>query len=175
MQHLNVEDGLFRSTLETPFGRLGLAVDAGGTLVELRLPNRSSAVRSTERFPAAASEGMHAVYAQLREYFAGTRRTFDLRIDPRGTPFERRVWARLRKIPFGATTSYGAIAQEFGLDNGARAVGRANGANPIPIVIPCHRVIGADGTLTGFGGGLPLKRALLEFEGALAPPDPRLF
>ena len=115
------------------------------------------------------------MHAQLREYFAGSRRTFDLPLEPRGTPFERRVWSRLREIPYGATTSYGAIANEFGLVNAARAVGRANGANPIPIIIPCHRVIGADGTLTGFGGGLPLKRALLELEGAIAPPDPRLF
>lgn len=78
-------------------------------------------------------------------------------------------------IPYGATTSYGIIATELGLLNGARAVGRANGANPIPIVIPCHRVIGSNGELTGFGGGLPLKRALLEFEGAIAPEPPRLF
>ena len=85
------------------------------------------------------------------------------------------MWNKLLTIPFGAMTSYGAIATELGLINGARAVGRANGANPIPIVIPCHRVIGSDGQLTGYGGGLPLKRALLEFEGAIPPPDPRLF
>jgi len=174
MQQRSV-DTLFRSTLETPFGLLKLAVDADGTLLELWLPNRGKTVQSAASPSRAASEGMHAVHAQLREYFAGKRRTFDLPLDPRGTPFEQRVWSRLREIPYGITTSYGAIAQEFGLENGARAVGRANGANPIPIVIPCHRVIGADGTLTGFGGGLPLKRALLELEGAIAPPDPRLF
>ena len=168
-------DQLFRSTLETPFGQLKLAVDGDGTLLELWLPNRGKAIQSTRCASRAASEGMHAAQTQLREYFAGTRRTFDLALDPHGTPFEQRVWSRLREIPYGATTSYGAIAQEFGLENAARAVGRANGANPIPIIIPCHRVIGADGTLTGFGGGLPLKRALLELEGAIAPPHPQLF
>jgi methylated-DNA-[protein]-cysteine S-methyltransferase len=166
---------LFRSLFESPFGALNLAVDAAGTLVELWLPNRRRRDVSLGPFPSAARAGMEAAQTQLREYFAGTRRAFDLPIRPAGSPFEERVWARLREIPYGATTSYGAIATEFGLINGARAVGRANGANPIPIVIPCHRVIGTDGTLTGFGGGLPLKQALLELEGAIAPPDPRLF
>ncbi len=175
MQQVDRRTGLFRSAYETPFGRLALAVDADGTLVELWLPNRSEGVESPQHVPRAANEGTRAVHTQLREYFAGTRQTFDLPLDPRGTPFERRVWARLREIPYGATTSYGTIAQELGIVNGARAVGRANGANPIPIVIPCHRVIGADGTLTGFGGGLPLKRALLELEGAITPVDLRLF
>ncbi len=82
---------------------------------------------------------------------------------------------KLLSIPYGQTTSYGAIADELGLTNGARAVGSANGSNPIPIVIPCHRVIGSEGNLTGYGGGLPLKRALLELEGAIQPPEPRLF
>lgn len=166
---------LYRSIFDTPFGGLNLAVNGEGTLVELWLPNRNRRDTSPEPFPPAAHAGMRAVEAQLREYFAGTRRTFDLAFAPSGSPFERRVWARLCEIPYGATMSYGTIATEFGLINGARAVGRANGANPIPIVIPCHRVIGADGTLTGFGGGLPLKQALLELEGAIAPPDPQLF
>ncbi len=166
---------LFRSLFETPFGPLNLAVDGEGTLVELWLPNRKRRDTTAEPFPRAADDGMRAVKAQLREYFAGTRRAFDLPLHAAGSPFEQRVWARLREIPYGVTTSYGAIAIEFGLINAARAVGRANGANPIPIIIPCHRVIGADGTLTGFGGGLPLKRALLELEGAIPPPDPQLF
>jgi methylated-DNA-[protein]-cysteine S-methyltransferase len=166
---------LFRSTLETPHGTLNLAVDADGTLVELWLPNRKRRDTTPEPLPRRARDGMQAVKTQLDEYFAGERRTFDLPLDPTGSPFEQRVWARLREIPYGSTTSYGAIAAEFGLVNGARAVGRANGANPIPIIIPCHRVIGADGTLTGFGGGLPLKRALLELEGAIAPPELTLF
>jgi len=111
----------------------------------------------------------------LGEYFQRKRRAFDLPLLAAGSAFERQVWDALLEIPFGATVSYGAIATVLGLSNGARAVGRANGANPIPIVIPCHRVIGSDGTLTGYGGGLPLKRTLLEFEGALRPPDPQLF
>ncbi len=165
---------LFRSTLETRYGRLNLTVNTDGVLIEVWLPNRAVAIAPTRAFPPAAEEGMRAVRVQLNEYFLGTRRTFDVPIDPHGTSFERRVWKRLREIPYGATTSYGAIAGEFGLRSGARAVGRANGANPIPIIIPCHRVIGADGTLTGFGGGLPLKQALLELEGAIPPPEPTL-
>ncbi len=130
---------------------------------------------TTQPLPPAASEGMHEARVQLTEYFNGRRRSFDLRLEARGTTFEQKVWGRLRTIPYGETRSYGTIAGDLGLQNGARAVGRANGANPIPIIIPCHRVIGSDGQLTGFGGGLPLKRALLELENALPPPDPRLF
>jgi methylated-DNA-[protein]-cysteine S-methyltransferase len=167
--------GLYRSVLETPFGDMQIGVDCDGTLVEVRLPNRGPFPRSRTTMPAAATAGMDAVRAQLCEYFARSRQTFDLPIEPQGTAFERSIWECLRSIPYGKTTSYGAIAAELGLLNGARAVGRANGANPIPIVIPCHRVIGSNGELTGFGGGLPLKRALLELEGAVAPEPPRLF
>ena len=106
---------------------------------------------------------------QLAEYFAGERRDFDLRLAPEGTPFERSVWEELRRIPFGETRSYGEIAQAIGRPGAARAVGRANGANPIPIVVPCHRVIGSDGSLTGFGGGLEAKSRLLEIEGRRLP------
>lgn len=101
---------------------------------------------------------------QLDEYFAGTRMIFDLVLRPRGTAFQEQVWHRLTGIPYGETTSYGAIAAALGDRSMSRAVGAANGANPIPIVIPCHRVIGANGSLTGFGGGLPVKRFLLEHE-----------
>ena len=166
--------GLFRSTVETPFGDMQVGVDDDGVLLEVCLPNRRPAGDAPRPVSRAARAGGRAAEAQLIEYFAGKRRAFDLRLDPRGSPFERNVWERLRTIPFGSTTSYGAIAAELGLVNGARAVGRANGANPIPIVIPCHRVIGADRRLTGYGGGLPLKRALLELEGAIPPADPRL-
>lgn len=162
---------LYRSVLATPFGDMQIGVDACGVLVEVRLPNRGPFATPRASMPSEAAEGMDAARSQLLEYFEGGRRRFDLRLDARGTEFERTIWERLRTIPYGATTSYGAIAAELGLINGARAVGRANGANPIPIVIPCHRVIGSDGELTGFGGGLPLKRALLEFEGAI-PPEP---
>ncbi len=109
-----------------------------------------------------------AARRQLAEYFAGDRRTFDLPLDPAGTAFQQRVWLRLRAIPYGRTVSYGCIAAELGLAPGAsRAVGLANGANPISIVVPCHRVVGADGSLTGFGGGLDRKRYLLDLESEL--------
>jgi methylated-DNA-[protein]-cysteine S-methyltransferase len=166
---------LFRSVLATRFGAMQIAVDAGGVLVEIWLPNRRRGEETPDPWPREASEGANAVRTQLSEYFSGKRRDFDLRLNPLGSSFESLVWQRLRAIPYGATASYGAIAGELGLINGARAVGRANGANPIPIVIPCHRVIGTDGTLTGYGGGLPLKRALLELEGAIAPPSPGFF
>jgi len=170
-----MKDALYRSTLETPAGRLALAVDAQGTLVEILLPNRRPPAPSPEPLSPAATQGMCAVRQQLNEYFSGKRRIFDLPMRPEGSSFEQQVWNQLLEIPYGDTTSYGAIAIALGLSNGARAVGRANGANPIPIVIPCHRVIGSDGELTGYGGGLPLKRILLELEGAIAPPQPKLF
>jgi len=101
---------------------------------------------------------------QLREYFAGERTTFSLTLKPEGTDFQRAVWAELQNIPYGETISYKELADRIGKPKAVRAVGAANGANPIPIIIPCHRVIGNDGSLTGFGGGLPLKKRLLELE-----------
>jgi methylated-DNA-[protein]-cysteine S-methyltransferase len=101
---------------------------------------------------------------QLREYFAGTRRAFQLTLAPAGTEFQRRVWDQLVNIPYGETISYGELARRIGDPRAARAVGLANGSNPIPIVIPCHRVIGSDGRLVGFGGGLDMKERLLAFE-----------
>jgi methylated-DNA-[protein]-cysteine S-methyltransferase len=165
----------FRSTLDTAAGTFGLAVDDDGALVEILLPNRRPSDLPSASPSTAALSGMRNARAQLREYFLGQRRAFDLPLAPRGSAFEQQVWTRLLAVPYGATISYGAIAAGLGLVNGARAVGRANGANPIPIVIPCHRVIGSDGELTGYGGGLPLKRALLELEGAIAPAEPSLF
>jgi methylated-DNA-[protein]-cysteine S-methyltransferase len=101
---------------------------------------------------------------QIDQYFARRRREFSIPLDPRGTPFQRRVWTALQRIPYGTTTSYGAIARAIRAVAAVRAVGSANGANPIPIIIPCHRVIGADGSLTGFGGGLDRKKFLLDLE-----------
>lgn len=101
---------------------------------------------------------------QLREYFAGARTTFEIAVEPHGTTFQRTVWRALLDIPYGETWSYGQLARTIGDVKATRAVGLANGANPIAIVIPCHRVIGASGALTGFGGGLPTKRALLDLE-----------
>lgn len=105
---------------------------------------------------------------QLSEYFAGTRRSFDVRLFLPGTDFQRRVWSALAEIPYGETRTYRDLAQRIGNPKAMRAVGLANGANPVPIVLPCHRVIGADGSLTGFGGGLDAKRFLLDLEGVPA-------
>ena len=115
--------------------------------------------------PAALSLAL----AQLREYFSRIRREFDLSLDVRGTVFQRAVWAEVACIPYRATTTYGEIAQRIGRSGAARAVGAAVGANPLPILIPCHRVIGAGGSLTGYGGGLEVKAALLRLEGAPLP------
>lgn len=107
---------------------------------------------------------------QLSAYFQGKTTTFDLPLQPEGTPFQRTVWDALQEIPYGQTISYGELARRIGKPSASRAVGAANGANPLPIVIPCHRVIGADNTLTGFGGGLDVKAFLLEHEWAIKPP-----
>lgn len=118
-----------------------------------------------------ATPGTHpilqAAAQQLREYFAGQRRTFDLPLAPEGTEFQRRVWDALCAIPFGETCSYGAVAAAIGQPKAARAVGMANNRNPISIIIPCHRVIGANGALVGYGSGLPIKETLLRLEGTL--------
>jgi methylated-DNA-[protein]-cysteine S-methyltransferase len=112
---------------------------------------------------------------QLAEYFGRRRMLFDLPLAPRGTPFQLMVWRTLATIPYGQTISYGELAARIGQPTAVRAVGAANGRNPLPIVLPCHRVIGASGSLTGFGGGLPTKRFLLQLEGALPPDAPALF
>ena len=104
---------------------------------------------------------------QLAEYFSGARRVFDLPLHPVGTAFRMKVWSELQQIPYGQTTTYGELARRVGNARGARAVGGANHHNPISIIIPCHRVIGADGSLTGYGGGLDMKEALLRLEGSL--------
>lgn len=110
-----------------------------------------------------------AAVTQLGEYFDGTRTAFDLPLAPSGTEFQRRVWQQLRTIPYGATCSYADIARGIGAGNGFRAVGLANGRNPISIIVPCHRVIGANGSLTGYGGGLERKRFLLDLEAGTLP------
>ncbi|MCZ6749346.1 MAG: methylated-DNA--[protein]-cysteine S-methyltransferase [SAR324 cluster bacterium] len=101
---------------------------------------------------------------QLEAYFAGELREFTVTVEPEGTSFQQTVWRELRRIPYGKTISYGELARRAGKPKGARAVGAANGANPVPVIVPCHRVIGADGSLTGYGEGLPIKAALLELE-----------
>jgi methylated-DNA-[protein]-cysteine S-methyltransferase len=158
------------SYLDSPVGRLLLAGDADG------LSLISFPAGSRPREPSAAwtpDDGVLAeAIAQLRSYFAGQRRDFSLSLRAHGTPFQERVWTALRSIPFGATVSYGEIAHRIGRPSAVRAVGAANGANPLPIVVPCHRVIGADNSLTGFGGGLETKRFLLAHEARLSPQIP---
>ena len=144
--------------LPSPVGTLLLArSDAGLTM--LRFENDLAHAPGRRDDAAFGDEA-----AQLAEYFAGERRAFDLVLAPHGTPFQLRVWRALETIPFGETTTYGAIARAIGAPAASRAVGAANGRNPIAIVVPCHRVIGSSGALVGFGGGLPRKRTLLELE-----------
>jgi methylated-DNA-[protein]-cysteine S-methyltransferase len=147
---------------ETPIGTLGLfGSDRGLSRVWW-----SAAGVGTDSSCALLDD----VAAQLEAYFAGDLIEFDLLLDLDGTEFQRRCWLALATIPYGQTVSYGEQARRIGLgSDSARAVGAANGQNPVPLVLPCHRVIGADGSLTGFGGGLHLKRFLLEHEGALLP------
>jgi len=148
-----------QTTIPSPVGPLALTVDDDGALT--RIGFGAGDVSDDARFDR--------VVTQLTEYFAGRRTDFDLDLRPDGgSPFERRVWAALLEIPYGETASYGEIAARIGHPGKARAVGRANGRNPIAIVCPCHRVIGSDGSLTGYGGGLENKRTLLDLEsGAL--------
>ena len=167
----------FYSVMDSPCGPLRLVVDDGGAVQRIDFAKGRSAARLREE---AEDDGLvHApartaqVQGQLEEYFGGEREAFDLRLDPDGTEFQRQVWTALRELPYGTTTSYGSLAQEIGRPSASRAVGAANGANPIPIVVPCHRVVGANGSLTGFGGGLDAKRVLLELEGLSVAEGPR--
>ena len=159
--------------IDSPVGPLMLAADdAGLRHIEFR-DNRHPADRSD--WHGGDSPVLQAAEAQLREYFAGERRAFDLPLAPRGTPFQLQVWQALAGIPYGSTVSYAQLAQAVGNPEAMRAVGAANGRNPLPIVLPCHRVIGADGALVGFGGGLPVKQQLLRLEGALPGEQGGLF
>jgi methylated-DNA-[protein]-cysteine S-methyltransferase len=156
--------------MDSPIGRLLLAGDAAG-LRRVHFQAGPRALRLPPDWRCEAAPFADTL-TQLGEYFAGSRRTFHLRLTPVGTAFQLAVWAQLQTIPYGETVSYGELARRLGLTGrAARAVGLANGANPLPIVVPCHRVIGADGSLTGFGGGLALKRALLSLEGAACVAD----
>jgi methylated-DNA-[protein]-cysteine S-methyltransferase len=151
--------------IESPLGEL-LLVGDGHALTGLHmLPDRRGAPRGGTGWRRDQGS-FREVAEQLRAYFAGELREFDLPLAPRGTRFQREVWAALREIPYGRTVSYGELAEAVGRPGAARAVGAANGRNPISIVIPCHRVIGAAGALTGYGGGIANKRRLLELEAA---------
>ncbi len=147
--------------IDSPIGSLTLA-GVGPVLTHLRMvdqtyePDRADWELNDRAFPDAVE--------QLEAYFAGELRQFDVRMEMAGTEFQRRVWAALREIPYGETRSYGEIAREIGSPTAFRAVGLANGRNPIAVIVPCHRVIGANGSLTGFGGGLGRKSTLLDLE-----------
>ncbi|MEM8599042.1 MAG: methylated-DNA--[protein]-cysteine S-methyltransferase [Bacteroidota bacterium] len=158
---------VYAADLATPLGPFLVVVNDDGALVRTAFASVSEAVSLVGEPVVRDAECCAEAVAEVAAYFAGTRRTFDLPLAPTGTPFQQRVWAALRALPYGATTSYGALAAHLGQPGAAQAVGRANAANPIPVVVPCHRVVGADGSLTGFLGGLDRKRALLRLEGAL--------
>lgn len=152
----------FYTTMKSPIGTLTL-VGTHRALERIDFPtseNREPIGEDWVRDEAPFAEAIR----QLTEYFDGKRQSFDLPLDPAGTDFQQEVWQALLEIPYGETRSYGGLAGAIGRPKAVRAVGAANGRNPIPIVIPCHRVIGADGSLTGFGGGLEIKRRLLDLE-----------
>ena len=159
---MSAPEAIWYDELPTPIGQLRLVADAQG----LREVWFDSGRHRKEPDPRWWRDAGRLAFArgQLEEYFAGTRQVFDLPLHPLGTPFQLAVWHELARIPYGATTSYGEMARRIGQPQAMRAVGAANGRNPLPIVLPCHRVIGADGSLTGFGGGLPTKRYLLAME-----------
>ena len=144
---------------DSPLGPLTLVGGPSG-LAALRFPDHDAALAGDERAAAPFVDACR----QLDEYFAGGREQFDLRLDLRGTPFQRAVWAALGRIPSGSTTTYGALARSLGRPAAVRAVGAAVGRTPVPIVVPCHRVVASDGSLTGYLGGLERKRALLDLE-----------
>ncbi|MDL5368029.1 methylated-DNA--[protein]-cysteine S-methyltransferase [Xanthomonas sp. NCPPB 2654] len=156
------EHRLYYDAFATPIGELTVAVGDDGVRHILFPENRYDARGRADWIRDAAP--VREAREQLLAYFAGERDTFDLPLAPRGTAFQCRVWQALADIPFGATWSYAQLAQHIAQPRAVRAVGAANGRNPLPIVLPCHRVIGANGTLTGFGGGLPTKAALLALE-----------
>ena len=161
MQH----DGFAQRDIDTPVGVLRIEV-AVGHVVCIRFCGKIAA-QAASSARAVERETLDATALQLRDYFAGKRRTFDLPIAPRGTAFQLSCWHALNGIAFGDVISYGEQARRIGRPRALRAVGQANNANPLPIVVPCHRVIGASGTLTGYGGGLEVKRWLLQHEGVL--------
>lgn len=154
------------TTIPSPIGPLLLAADDTHLRV-VEFEASSHPVRRGADWQPGRNAVIDAAQAQLAEYFAGERRDFDLPLNPVGTDFQRQVWWALADIPYGRTISYAQLANQVGKPSATRAVGAANGRNPLPIVLPCHRVIGANGSLTGYGGGLPIKTFLLNLERAL--------
>ncbi len=165
----NQAEPIYYDDIDSPVGRLRLVADRAGLrqlwFAQERHPKR------LEPDWVQASEPLAFARVQLEEYFAGTRQRFELPLHPLGTPFQLAVWQELARIDYGATISYAELARRIGQPQAMRAVGAANGRNPLPIVLPCHRVIGSNGSLTGFGGGLPTKRFLLSLEDHVARGD----
>jgi len=186
IQARSVASRLARGWLQTTFGPLAVAATPLGVR-QVELPRwDGTSDRSTlpgprggiaeraehaSRADPAAQWHLERALTQLDEYFAGARQTFDVALDPVGTPFLRRVWDEVARVPYGQTRSYGEIAQMLGLPAAARAVGRANAVNPLAPFVPCHRIVGSDGGLTGYGPGLPMKARLLRMEDALPADD----
>jgi len=162
------------SEIDTPVGRLLAAFDPQGVLRRIAFVRDAPVAAALQAISRGEGESVvwepaagETLARELEEYFAGERRAFDLPVDARGSAFDRRVWDALREIPYGQTMSYGDVAQRIGETGAARAVGRACALNPVPILVPCHRLVGAGGRLTGYAGGLDAKRKLLALEGAL--------
>ena len=153
---------MYTTTYESPIGTLSLACDSEG-LRHIIFPKGSRSFETPSEWETRPAE-FSQVIAQLNEYFAGTRQEFTVKLAPAGTDFQQAVWRALLDIDYADTCSYGDIAQRIGKPKASRAVGAANGANPLPIIVPCHRIVGAGGQLTGFGGGLPTKAWLLAHE-----------
>ena len=166
------------AVVDSPIGPLTIAASARGVtgIYMLNHSHPPAAEALGEKLDAAGDDPFIARAAdQLGEYFSGQRTSFDVPLDAAGTEFQRRVWAALARIPFGQTRSYGELALELGDVKLTRAVGTANGRNPVSIIVPCHRVIGADGSLTGYAGGLERKLFLLRLEGIVPEAEETLF
>ncbi|MCW1959038.1 MAG: methylated-DNA--[protein]-cysteine S-methyltransferase [Mycobacterium sp.] len=159
--------------IDSPVGPLTIA-GVGSTLQHLRMVDQSHEPDRSDWKPAGPGI-FDDVVEQLQAYFAGSLTTFDVDLELTGTEFQRRVWAALQTIPYGETRSYAEIAEQIGSPGGSRAVGLANGRNPIGIIVPCHRVIGSTGSLTGYGGGIDRKMALLTLEKSNMPAEATLF
>lgn len=160
----------YYSTITTPTGPFSIAVNDVGAVTATAFGGKQRLLsRIKEGHLKHAPDRTKQVSRQIEEYFAGSRRTFDLQLAPQGTSFQHSVWAALQRIPWGKTATYGDIAAKLKRPKAARAVGRANGTNPICLIVPCHRVIGADGSLTGFAFGEKIKEELLIHEGVLTP------
>jgi methylated-DNA-[protein]-cysteine S-methyltransferase len=170
----NLNDTIYVNELDSPVGKLRLIADETGLrdiLFEHEHHPKAIPPHAVCLSHPRQSRVIATTRCQLSEYFAGTRKTFDLPLHPIGTAFQQAVWRALGKIPYGVTISYGELARWINNPAAVRAVGAASGRNPLPIVVPCHRVIGSDGSLTGFSGGLLIKQHLLTLEGSLARDD----